>query len=73
MLPEAQAPAGNGAPLRAQIGAISAEEYYRCCAARIGSEEVLVSAIIEDAFSGNSLNQELVTYVGGLRTGRGAE
>lgn len=51
----------------ANIGAITAEEYFRRCAARLGSEEDLVGAIIEDAFSGDCLNQELATYVGDLR------
>ena len=49
------------------IGAITAEEYCQRCAARLGSEEAMVRALIEDAFSGERLNEELTTYIWALR------
>jgi putative hydrolase of the HAD superfamily len=52
----------------ANIGAITAEEYYRRCAGRLGVDEVQVRALIETAFSGESLNEELTTYVRLLRS-----
>jgi putative hydrolase of the HAD superfamily len=51
----------------ANVGAITAEEYCRRCAARLGSDEARVRAIIEDAFSGERLNEELATYIWALR------
>jgi hypothetical protein len=49
------------------IGRISASEFCRRCAERLGSEEAKVCAIVEDAFSGDHLYQELATYIGSLR------
>jgi len=51
----------------ANIGAITAEEYCRRCAGRLGVDEVQALALIETAFSGEHLNDELVTYVRLLR------
>jgi len=52
----------------ANIGAITAEEYCRRCAGRLGIDEVQVRAIIETAFSGERLNEELAAYVRLLRS-----
>jgi|SoiMethySBSTD1v2_1073268.scaffolds.fasta_scaffold637201_1 putative hydrolase of the HAD superfamily len=47
----------------ANIGAITAEEYCCRCAGRLGVDEVQARALIETAFSGEHLNDELATYV----------
>jgi putative hydrolase of the HAD superfamily len=52
----------------ANIGAITAEEYCRRCAGRLGVDEVQVRALIETAFSGEHLNEELAAYVRLLRS-----
>ena len=52
----------------ANIGTITAEEYCRRCAERLGADEVQVRALIETAFSGECLNEELATYVRLLRS-----
>lgn len=51
----------------ANIGAITAEEYCRRCGERLGVDQARVLSLIEDAFSGESLNQELTAYVRTLR------
>ena len=51
----------------ANLGAMTTEEYCRRCAARLGAEEAMVRALVEDAFSGARLNEALATYMGGLR------
>ena len=47
----------------ANIGAITAEEYFRRCARRLGVDEAPVRVLIETAFSGERLNDELAAYV----------
>ena len=51
----------------ANVGAITAEEYCRRCAVRLGSDERLILALIEDIFLGERLNEELAAYIGTLR------
>jgi len=51
----------------ANVGAITAEEYCRRCGVRLGADELLVRALIEDAFSGERLNDQLVDYIRTLR------
>jgi putative hydrolase of the HAD superfamily len=51
----------------ANVGAITAEEYCRRCAVRLGSDEMMILALIEDLFSGEHLNEELATYIGTLK------
>lgn len=52
----------------ANIGVITAEEYSRRCAVRLGADETQVQEIIETAFGGEPMDEALVTYVGALRT-----
>jgi putative hydrolase of the HAD superfamily len=52
----------------ANIGAITAEEYCRRCGERLNREDVHVRALIEGAFSGESLNHELAAYARALRS-----
>ena len=49
------------------VGIITAEEYCRRCAARLSIDEGIVLTLIEDAFSGERLNDELVAYIQTLR------
>lgn len=56
----------------ANVGLISAEEYCRRCAvrlraARLDVDEKIVLSLIEEAFSGEQLNHELVSYIQSLR------
>ncbi len=51
----------------ANIGAIGAEEYSRCCARRLRCQESAARAIVEDAFSGANLNHQLADYIASLR------
>lgn len=48
---------------QANVGIIAAEEYCQRCAARISIKAEMVLALIEDAFSGERLNDELVSYI----------
>jgi putative hydrolase of the HAD superfamily len=52
----------------ANIGAITAEEYCRRTAERLGADEVQTRALIETAFSGEHLNDELAAYVRSLHS-----
>ncbi|MBV9867984.1 MAG: HAD family phosphatase [Abitibacteriaceae bacterium] len=51
----------------ANIGRITAEEYCRRCAPRLGCNAALALALVEDAFSGARLNDELVRYIQTLK------
>ena len=51
----------------ANVGIITAEEYCERCAIRLGINAEMVLALIEDAFSGERLNDELVGYIQTLR------
>ncbi|MBI3971762.1 MAG: HAD family phosphatase [Chloroflexi bacterium] len=46
----------------ANVGAITAEEYYRRCARRMCVDQAQVRRLIEDAFAGEQLNEELAAY-----------
>jgi putative hydrolase of the HAD superfamily len=50
----------------ANVGVITAEEYCRRCAARLGAGEEAVRALIEGAFAGEAVNDALTTYVRSL-------
>lgn len=51
----------------ANIGAITAEEYCRRCSERLRLDHVQVRTLIEDAFSGGHLDDQLTTYARTLR------
>lgn len=52
----------------ANVGAITAEEYARRCARRLGADQALVRELIEAAFAGEPINAALVTYASSLRS-----
>jgi putative hydrolase of the HAD superfamily len=54
---------------RANRGEISGEEYCRRAAARVGTAEANLRALVEDAFAGDYVNQPLAAYIAGLRPG----
>jgi epoxide hydrolase-like predicted phosphatase len=49
------------------VGAITAEEYCRRCALRLGSHRRMILTLIEDLFLGECLNAELAAYLGTLK------
>lgn len=51
----------------ANAGRITAEEYAHRCATRLGVDEGMALALLEDAFSGERLNDELVSYIQTLK------
>ena len=51
----------------ANVGEISAEEYARRCAGRIGESPERILALIESAYAPDPVNAELVEYARGLR------
>jgi len=51
----------------ANVGAITAEEYARRCAVRLGADPGEVLALIEAAYSGEQVNLGLVAYARALR------
>lgn len=51
----------------ANVGVITAEEYCRRCAARCHIDERMALSLIEDAFSGERLNDDLVSYIQALK------
>lgn len=51
----------------ANVGMITAEAYARGCAARLDIDEALALVLLEDAFSGERLNDELVSYIQSLK------
>ena len=51
----------------ANVGAITAEEYCRRCAERLGSDPAQVQMMIEEVFAGEGVNERLVEYARGLR------
>lgn len=57
----------NGDVDRANIGEITGEEYCRRAAARLGTDEANLRALVEDAFAGDYVNRPLAEYIAGLR------
>ena len=51
----------------ANTGAITAEEYCRRCAERLGCDAAPVQALIEEVFTGGRVDQALVEYIHALR------
>ena len=52
---------------RANIGEITGEEFCRRAATRVGTDEATIRALAEDAFSGDSVNRPLASYIETLR------
>jgi putative hydrolase of the HAD superfamily len=51
----------------ANIGQLTAEDYYQRCACRLGCDPVEVGTMIAEVFSGERLNDELVRYIRTLK------
>ena len=51
----------------ANVGALSAEEYFSRCAFRLGTSEGVVREMIEHAFAPEIVDEELVTFARSLR------